>query len=36
MPMEMTLTPCATGGRIMSSTRVGGRVTPSIAGSEKP
>ncbi len=36
MPIEMTFTPCAMGGRIMSSTLVGVRSTPSIRGTEKP
>ena len=36
MPMEMTFTSWATGGRIISSTRVGGRSTPSMRGTEKP
>ena len=42
MPIEMTFTPCATGGRIMSSTRVGraalpcSSTRPRMPGIEKP
>ena len=36
MPMEMTFTLCATGGRIISSTRVGDCVMPISPGTEKP
>jgi len=36
MPIEMTFTPCATGGTIMSSSFTGGVVTPSMRGIEKP
>ncbi|MDQ0735604.1 hypothetical protein QFZ50_002067 [Arthrobacter agilis] len=36
IPMEITFTPCATGGRISSSTRVGCCVMPIRAGTEKP
>jgi hypothetical protein len=36
MPMEMTLTSCATGGSSMSSTFVGACVTPSMRGIENP
>ena len=36
MPMEMTFSPCACGGMIMSSTRVGRAVIPSIRGTEWP
>ena len=36
IPIEMTLMLWAMGGKIMSSTRVGVRVTPSIRGIEKP
>ncbi len=42
IPIEMTFTPYATGGRIMSSTRVGRTATPSASvrpsspGMEKP
>ena len=36
MPIEMTFTSCAIGGRIMSSTWVGRWVTPSIRGTENP
>ena len=36
MPIEMTFTSCASGGRIMSSTWVGRSVTPSIRGTENP
>ena len=36
IPIEMTFTPCACGGMIMSSTRVGRAVTPSMRGTEWP
>ncbi len=36
MPIEMTFTPCACGGMIMSSTLVGRSVVPSILGTEWP
>ena len=36
MPIEMTFTPCACGGMIMSSTWVGRRSTPSMRGTEWP
>ena len=36
MPTLITFTPCATGGRIISPTRVGRPVTPSMRGTEKP
>jgi hypothetical protein len=36
IPIEMTFNPCACGGMIMSSTRVGRAVTPSMRGTEWP
>jgi hypothetical protein len=36
MPIEMTFTPCALGGMIMSSTCVGRPSTPSMRGTEWP
>ena len=36
IPIEMTFTPWATGGRIISSIRVGAWVMPISPGTEKP
>ncbi len=36
IPIEMTFSPCICGGMIMSSTRVGRAVTPSMRGTEWP
>ncbi len=36
MPIEMTFTPCACGGMIISSTWVGRSSVPSIRGTEWP
>jgi hypothetical protein len=36
MPIEITFTPCADGGMIMSSTWVGRPSAPSMRGTEWP